>query len=352
MTHMFYDERREHNGRGAYDAPGCAEPVDLGEALSQFCLSLAARNYSEFTIEQRETTVRAFIAWAAGEGVRDAHAVTPKLIEAYRLKLHQHRKADGAPLAVRTQIARLVTVRALFRWLALEGIVAANPCANVDLPRGERRLPGNILTESEVEAILALPDWRTPMGLRDRAILETLYVTGIRRTELTRLRLHDLDAGRELILVRKGKGGKDRVVPTGERALAWLVAYAAKARPELSAGAAETDRLFLTAWGTPIQPKKLTARVSAYVSAARLNKSGSCHLFRHAAATHMLEHGADIRFIQALLGHECLDTTRIYTHVHIGPLADVHRKTHPAAKFREGAFAPAACATEPGRGAG
>ncbi|MGD9815183.1 MAG: site-specific tyrosine recombinase XerC [Hyphomonadaceae bacterium] len=340
MTHMFHDERREDNhAQDGWGPPLRAEPMALPEALRQFGLYLAARNYSEFTIEQRHTAATAFIGWAAAQGVADAHAVTPRLIEAYRLKLHLHRKADGAPLGVRTQIARLVAVRALFRWLARERIISRNPCVHVELPRGERRLPGVILTESEVEAILALPDFRTPMGLRDRAILETLYVTGIRRMELTRLRLCDLDPARELLRVRKGKGGKDRVVPTGERALAWLIAYLAKARPELARGAAETDRLFLTAWGGPIAPKKLTARVSAYVSAARLNKTGACHLFRHAAATHMLEHGADVRFIQALLGHECLDTTRIYTHVSIGPLAAVHRRTHPAAKFREGDFA-------------
>ena len=209
----------------------------------------------------------------------------------------------------------------------------------LDLPRSERRLPGNILTQDEVETILALPNVNTPLGLRDRAILETLYVTGIRRLELTRLRLSDVDHARQLILVRKGKGGKDRMTPTGERALAWLIAYRQVARSKL-AGAAETDRLFLTSWGTPVHPKKLTARVSAYVSAAKLGKSGSCRLFRHAAATHMLENGADIRFIQAMLGHESLATTRIYTHVSVGPLSAVHAATHPGAKFKPGEFGP------------
>jgi integrase/recombinase XerD len=118
------------------------------------------------------------------------------------------------------------------------------------------------------------------------------------------------------------------------------------ARPKL-ARAAESDRLFLTSWGTPVQPKKLTARVSAYITAAKLGKNGSCHLFRHAAATHMLENGADIRFIQALLGHESLDTTRLYTHVSIGPLATVHAATHPAAKFRDGDFGPPAVLAGP-----
>lgn len=307
--------------------------------LQRFSVHMAARNYSPYTIEQRVVITTAFIAWARQYGVIKPHAVSRELIENYRLHLFNHRKANGTPLGVRTQSVRLVALRSFFRWLAREGVIAADPSAGLDLPRGERRLPGTILSQDEVEAILALPDIATPLGLRDRAILETFYVTGIRRLELTRLRLRDVDHARQLILVRKGKGGKDRMVPTGERALAWLLAYREIARPRLL-GAMETEQLFLTAWGTPVHPKKMTARVSAYVSAARLGKTGSCHLFRHAAATHMLENGADIRFIQAMLGHESLDTTRIYTHVSIGPLAAVHAATHPAAQFREGASGP------------
>lgn len=313
---------------------------DMTSLLKRFSVHMAARNYSPYTIEQRVITTAAFIAWANLSGVSRPQAVTRDLIEAYRIHLFNHRKANGEPLGVRTQSVRLVALRSFFRWLAREAIIAADPGAGLDLPRSERRLPGTILSQDEVEAILALPDITTLLGLRDRAILETLYVTGIRRLELTRLRLRDVDHARQLILVRKGKGGKDRMVPTGERALAWLLAYREIVRPKLM-GAMEAEQLFLTSWGTPVHPKKLTARVSAYVSAAKLGKAGSCHLFRHAAATHMLENGADIRFIQAMLGHESLDTTRIYTHVSIGPLAAVHAMTHPAARFKEGDSGPA-----------
>lgn len=138
---------------------------------------------------------------------------------------------------------------------------------------------------------------------------------------------------RKLIVIRKGKGGKDRIVPTGERALSWLAAYRDQARPQLVSGA-DDGALFLTARGAALNPKKLSDRVSAYVSAAGLNKSGSCHLFRHTAATLMLENGADIRFIQAMLGHESLDTTQIYTQVGIAKLAAVHAATHPGAMLR------------------
>jgi len=177
------------------------------------------------------------------------------------------------------------------------------------------------------------PYLATPQGLRDRAILEVLYATGARRLEVTRLRVFDVDYGRKLIVIRKGKGGKDPFVPTGERALSWLAAYRDQARPRLVNGVDE-GMLFLTAKGLPLNPKKLSDRVGAYVSAAGLNKSGSCHLFRHTAATLMLENGADIRFIQAMLGHESLDTTQIYTQVGIAKLAAVHAATHPGAMLK------------------
>lgn len=320
-------------------------PLNLTAALEQFCDYLAVRNYSPFTIEQRHTVTTAFIKWLASKRVEHVQAVTPDLVAAYRQVLYDHRKADGQGLALRTQIMRLVAIRAFFRHLAKQRWIAADPAAELELPRGEQRLPGVILSEDDIDAILALPDITTPLGLRDRAMLETFYVTGIRRVELSRLRLRDVDDARQLLFVRKGKGGKDRFVPTGERAIAWLSAYRRWSRPRLL-GDAETEQLFLTSRGAPLAPKKLTARVSAHVSAARLNKTGACHLFRHAAATHMLEHGADIRFIQALLGHESLDTTRIYTHVSIGPLAAVHAATHPGAKFKHGGGGPALDASE------
>ncbi|MBL8536619.1 MAG: tyrosine-type recombinase/integrase [Hyphomonadaceae bacterium] len=302
-------------------------------ALEQFCIYLRVRNYSPFTIEQRVAAITPFIAWLHACGIGRLCELTPESISAYQQRLFEHRKANGRQLALRTQISRLVAIRAFCRWLTKEKKIATDPAVGLELPRGARRLPGTILSEAEVDVVLGLPNLATPIGMRDRAILETLYVTGIRRLELTRLRIGDVDDSRRTLLVRKGKGSKDRFVPTGERALAWLTAYRGWARPQLL-GEGSSDFLFVTGRGTQLQPKKLTARVSGYVSAARLGKTGSCHLFRHAAATHMLENGADIRFIQALLGHESLDTTRIYTHVGIGPLAAVHAATHPGAKFK------------------
>lgn len=175
----------------------------------------------------------------------------------------------------------------------------------MELPRTERRLPTGILSAQEAERVLDGPDVDDPIGLRDRAILELLYATAIRRSEVVKLDLGDVDCARGLLVVRQGKGKKDRLVPVGPRASAWLAAYVEMARPQLARAHSE-DTLFLSRSGRRLAPTKLSDRVSGYVQASGLGKSGSCHLFRHTAATLMLEGGADIRFIQALLEHPML----------------------------------------------
>jgi len=161
-------------------------------------------------------------------------------------------------------------------------------------------------------------------------MLEVLYSTGIRRAELAHLELFDLDAERHTLLVRQGKGKKDRMVPIGERAITWIDRYLADARPKL-AGAPDDGVLFLTVDGTGFTPGRLTQLARRHVNAAKLGKSGACHLFRHTMATLMLEGGADIRYIQAILGHVRLETTEIYTRVSIRQLQAIHAACHPGA---------------------
>lgn len=317
------------SGRAASPPPA---PGTMAAELTRFCDWMATRNYSPYTIEQRRTAIGAFIAWAGLRGAERPQDVTRPILERFQRHLFHHRKADGAPLAFRTQVARLVPIRAFFKWLARENLILFNPAADLELPRGEKRLPATVLSPEEVEAVLSGPDLATPQGLRDRAILETLYATAIRRLELIRLSVFDVDYARKLLVVR-GKGNKDRIVPTGERAMGWIAAYRDEARPQLVAGRDE-GTLFLTSKGEALKPKKLTARITAYVAAAGIAKAGSCHIFRHTAATLMLENGADIRFIQAMLGHDSLNTTQIYTQVAVSKLAEVHAATHPGAKLK------------------
>jgi integrase/recombinase XerD len=178
------------------------------------------------------------------------------------------------------------------------------------------------------------------MGLRDRAILEVFYSTGIRRSELALLRIFDVDSERCTLLVRQGKGKKDRIVPIGERALHWVKRYLDELRPKLVADPDE-GVLLLGDAGDALLLARLTDLVRTCVKRAELGKTGSCHLFRHTMATLMLENGADIRFIQQMLGHASLASTQIYTHVSIRKLQEVHAATHPAAKLEPAATTPA-----------
>ena len=188
------------------------------------------------------------------------------------------------------------------------------------------------LTEQEVERVMREPDLSDALGVRDRALLEVLYSTGIRRSEAIGLSLYDIDDKLGTLRIRQGKGKKDRVVPIGERALRWVEKYAHDARPSLVVPP-ETGRLFLTNLGDELNPEWLSKLVREYLKRAEIEKRGSCHLFRHTVATLMLDNGADIRFIQEMLGHASVATTELYTHVSVKQLCEVHRRTHPGAAF-------------------
>ena len=217
-----------------------------------------------------------------------------------------------------------------------QGYLEENPGAKIHLPRAEKRLPRGILTAAEAERVMAQPDLDTKLGLRDRAILELLYSTGLRRGELERLTIRDLDISGGTLLVRQGKGKKDRMVPLSERASAWLEKYLDEVRPHLVHPARGPDdgTVFLGQRGTSLQGQQMAKLVRVYLRAARVPKEGACHLFRHTCATLMLEGGADIRYVQRMLGHATLQSTEIYTHVAIRKLQEVHARTHPGAKLR------------------
>ena len=284
--------------------------------------------YSLDTIRARRIAIRRFIAWADERGISDPREITKPMLERYQRHLFYYRKADGTPLTLGTQLGCLAPLKTWFRWLSREHHILANPAADIDLPRQPKRLPRSVPTVPEVEAILAEAEPTTPQGLRDRALLETLYATGLRRMEIVGVSIYDADLARGLLWVRHGKGNRERVVPLGERAGAWLAKYLTEARPELTA--VDTEALFLTDYGEPVSPHYVADKVKRYMGFAGVDKPGSTHLLRHACATHMLEGGADIRFIQEMLGHANLQTTEIYTHVSIDKLIAVHRATHPS----------------------
>ena len=304
------------------------DPDSLWHHSRRYLAHLGVRAYSPRTVETRDAYLRYFIAWCFERALTKPQQIDRPILERYQRHLFYYRKADGEPLSTRSQHARIIPLRHWFKWLVREGHLLYNPAADLELPRLEKRLPKAILTAAEAEAVLALPEVGTTVGLRDRAILETFYSTGMRRLELIGLTVHSIDRERETVMIRQGKGKKDRMIPIGERALAWVEAYKAGARPELVTGR-DDGTLFLSQWGEAFQLNAMTALVRHYVERSGVGKKGACHLFRHTCATLMLEGGADIRFIQAMLGHAELSTTEIYTQVSIQKLKAIHAATHP-----------------------
>jgi integrase/recombinase XerD len=304
------------------------DPQGLAAFVVRYLEWLRVHNYAEPTVANRELYLGYFVAWCAERGLSQPREITKPILERYQRALYHLRKANGEPLTFRGQHARLVPIRGFFKWLARQNHLLYNPASELELPRLEKRLPKHVLTISEVEQVLRQPDLNEPIGVRDRAILETLYSTGMRRRELMGLSLFDLDRERGTVMIRQGKGKKDRMIPIGERAVKWIDRYQNDVRPALVVGRMNAT-LFLTHIGEPFTPNRLTQLVRGYVRAANLGKSGSCHLFRHTMATLMLEHGADIRYIQAMLGHAELSTTQIYTQVSIRKLKEIHTATHP-----------------------
>jgi integrase/recombinase XerD len=293
----------------------------------------AARGFTSNTTAARREHLRRFIRWCAERDLDRPQDVTRPILERYRRYLYHYRKESGEPLSFATQQQRLLPLRAFFKWLARENLILSNPASELELPRTHRRLP-SILSRDDIERVLALTNVHGELGVRDRAMLETLYSTGIRRAELAGLKLYDLDLRNGSLFVREGKGKKDRYVPLGQRAIDALRRYLDDVRPAL---VLEPDdgSVFLHEYGEPFEKNRLSDLVKRYLLAAGIDKPGACHLFRHAMATQMLENGADIRFIQAILGHAQLTTTEIYTHVSIAQLKKVHALTHPAERPRE-----------------
>lgn len=310
------------------------EKLSLEAAIARHIGHLQAGGYTEATLALRVWSLGLFRRWAEERGVCTLADLSAELAARYQRHLSQHRKENGQPLGQRTQRARLVPLRTFGKWLKRERFLHENPFLEMPMPRVGQPLPKAWLTAAQVETILSMPKMegghRPAVALRDRAILEVLYSTGLRRLELLNLRPEDLDFAGGALLVRQGKGRKDRVVPIGERALAWVSKYLGEARQRFVGPASE---LFVTERGERMTPKHLSALVTQYVEASGVGKAGSCHLFRHTCATLMLEGGADIRHVQEQLGHACLQTTQIYTHVSIRRLKEVHAATHPGAKL-------------------
>jgi integrase/recombinase XerD len=238
------------------------------------------------------------------------------------------------PLATSTQLGRLCTLKSFFAWAVQENEVLGNPAADLELPKLMQRLP-RTLTPSEATQILDGAAGTTPLDLRDRAMLETLWATGIRIKELAELELLDLDLTSGELCIRCGKGNKSRLVPLTRTAKAALTEYLRGARAQLARADAPTSRLFVTARGRRFRSNNLTVRITRLCLRAHLRGHVTPHTWRHSVATQLLKAGADLRAIQELLGHASLATTQRYTRLDLGDLKRVVAKCHPREQDRD-----------------
>lgn len=309
------------------------DPDNLFQWMQRYLTHIRSKGYTIQTQWDQERYLRDFIAWCDQHHLQRPKQIGQSELEAYLLFLQNHRKSDGQPLCWLSKQSKLVPVRSFFRWLMSNHHLKSNPALDISLGRAPIRALAQTLKPNEISNLMAQPDVGCPIGIRDRAMLETLFSTGIRRMELAGLRVEDVNPQANTLFIHRGKGQKDRLIPIGPSALDWIARYLREVRSGLAPTTEHT--LFLTRDGEPFNLAWLGTVIGTYIRKAFPHRKGSCHLLRHTMATQMLEGGADIRYIQAMLGHSQLSTTQIYTRVSIDQLRKVHARTSPGGRVGE-----------------
>jgi len=290
--------------------------------LDRFCDGLwLADGLAKNTLESYRRDVAGFAAW-----LEAARGCTLLEAQAHDLQRHLAWQVEERRSSARSTGRLVSSLRRFYQFALREGLRADDPASMLDRPKLPRSLPKS-LSEAEVEALLGAPDVESAAGLRDRAMLETLYASGLRVSELVGLK--PLQVSLDMGVVRVlGKGSKERLTPLGEEAVAWIQRYLARSRPEILAGR-KADALFVTARGAAMTRQAFWALVKRHARKAGIARPISPHTLRHAFATHLINHGADLRVVQLLLGHADISTTQIYTHVARERLKALHAKHHP-----------------------
>lgn len=295
--------------------------MSLDELLDIFLDHLSAeRGLSENTVVSYRRDLVRFVDFVLSRSIHSPGGVKGEVVADFLSSL----KSRG--LSPRSRARSLSALRSFYKFLLREGHASHNPAADVDFPRLSKGLP-KALSETDVESLLRMPSPKTRFGVRDRAMLELVYATGVRVSELIGLKTRDVNLDAGFIKVR-GKGQKERFVPMGEAAREAILAYLAQTRPRLM-GDENSPFLFLSRFGRPMSRVWFWGMVRKYALEAGIKGPVSPHVLRHSFATHLLNHGADLRSIQMLLGHSDLSTTEIYTHIHKARLKELHRRFHP-----------------------
>jgi len=295
---------------------------------AKFTEWMQVKGWSERTLESYRSNVAFFINFLLAEtSVENLLDIDAKILSGFQTFLFHTETKRGKRLSLSSQHTKLVAVRSFFRFLFETDALLFDPSVVLNLPKKRKNLPKGVMSEQQIEKLLQQPDTNTTLGLRDRAILETLYSGGIRNSELRNLNIYDVDFNQLQLSIIKGKNAKGRVVPLGEIAADFIKEYLITARPQLAAE--NINLLFVSKNGLQLTKANLIWTFEKYVKQASLEAHFTPHSLRHSCATHMLRHGADIRYIQEMLGHASVATTQIYTKVEVSDLRAIHRQCHP-----------------------
>ena len=324
-------DKKVRGFHGKHRARGCsAENNSLHRAYSEsFREHMKALKRSESTIHAYTYGLNPFFAFLSGNGNRDLRSVQRCHIEQYQASLLQCDR-----YTVNSVHVLMRAVRRFYDFLEATGKVLVNPTDGLTAPELGDRLPRDVLTLTEIKRLLDAPDTSKPVGIKNKAILEVLYSTGIRVGELCALTIYDVDTRDGFLRVNQGKGRKDRVVPIGYKAQKYTAEYLAHVRGKQTINNRDERALFINRNGNPIDRQNVQLLVKACAIEAGITKTVTPHVLRHTCATHMVADGADIVHVQHLLGHESLDTTQIYTRVALREVKATHAQTHPREKDR------------------
>lgn len=318
--------------------PGETPPIKEGfdvagppaDYIERFRENLGARNYSKKTIKNYVHCIKGLTAWMSKTGIGRMQDITPEHMADYQVYLHSgYTAARNGRLSVGAQRVRLYAARTFFTFLSRRRHILGNPTSELEFPSPPRRLPRDVLTKRETKRMLAAPELSTLEGFRDRCILEMLYATGVRLSELRELTVYDVDleAGEVRVM---GKGAKERIIPVARKCCAFVKEYMRRVRPRMLKGSAHNWLWVSTKGGQKIGRDRIWMVVRKYAEKCRIKgKHITTHSFRHAIATHLLKAGADIRHIQEFLGHSSIAATQIYTQVDMTELRRVIQKAHP-----------------------
>jgi len=297
-------QERVLNPRWRAEALNGKDELPIALDMEKFLSWKETMNYSETSLKHMRGSLRSFLLWATDRGLDEAKDVTKPVLESYQRYLSRHLKANGKPLE-------------------------ANPASDLEKPRKPQRVLPRVLSVEEMRSVLNVPDITDPLGLRDRCLLTLLYSAGLRRTEACNLRIDEVDREKKVIFVNQGKGGKDRYVPMGKEALYWYERYLEEGRHLLVLNDTVKE-VFISAYGEGMSNGSVGNRVKKLLKDAGIEGNGiSCHSFRHSCGSHLLAGGADLRYIQLILGHASPETTALYTHTSIDELCKVHSEAHP-----------------------